>query len=294
MVTGVPRSLSGDENETPPDYPSPPPPASAAQPPSANLESSPRTEGGAGMHSCSLLSFLWFLQIWASWKLIKTQMNSAVCVTHSPRRQTSQTKHEASASGSNEPCVSAVGHVGAEHARLYSVASVHWGLHARVEEDVVLVHPRSLTSTLGKKLFSLVRRVASVMLFNVVMAWVLHHLCFCRSQRGECQSARVIFSQDWSRNTQILRRLPQQPGPAVGLLHPASHPTNMWNRLLVTSNIGPLLLTFHLKNSVFFSCVWCTAIWKLNPAREEDAAGQLKQQTAFIWQFFQRPDLHCL
>uniref|UniRef100_A0A3Q4HUH1 MBT domain-containing protein 1-like n=1 Tax=Neolamprologus brichardi TaxID=32507 RepID=A0A3Q4HUH1_NEOBR len=66
MVTGVPRSLSGDENETPPDYPSPPPPASAAQPPSADLESSPRTEGGAGMHSCSLLSFLWFLQIWAS------------------------------------------------------------------------------------------------------------------------------------------------------------------------------------------------------------------------------------
>ncbi|XP_035769998.1 MBT domain-containing protein 1-like [Neolamprologus brichardi] len=49
MVTGVPRSLSGDENETPPDYPSPPPPASAAQPPSADLESSPRTEGGAGV-----------------------------------------------------------------------------------------------------------------------------------------------------------------------------------------------------------------------------------------------------
>ncbi|XP_029996655.1 MBT domain-containing protein 1-like [Sphaeramia orbicularis] len=36
MVTGVPRSLSGDENETPPDYPSPPPPASAAQPSSAD------------------------------------------------------------------------------------------------------------------------------------------------------------------------------------------------------------------------------------------------------------------
>ncbi|KAM4535478.1 MBT domain-containing protein 1-like isoform 2-T2 [Fundulus diaphanus] len=36
MVTGVPRNLSGDENETPPDYPSPPPPASAAQPRSAD------------------------------------------------------------------------------------------------------------------------------------------------------------------------------------------------------------------------------------------------------------------
>lgn len=52
-------------------------------------------------------------------------MNSTVCVTHSPRRQTSQTKPEASASGSNEPCVTAVGHVGVEHARLYNVASVH-------------------------------------------------------------------------------------------------------------------------------------------------------------------------
>ncbi|KAM9346601.1 MBT domain-containing protein 1-like [Symphorus nematophorus] len=47
MVTGVPRSLSGDENETPPDYPSPPTPASAAQPPSVDPESSPNTEGGA-------------------------------------------------------------------------------------------------------------------------------------------------------------------------------------------------------------------------------------------------------
>ncbi|XP_073350681.1 MBT domain-containing protein 1-like [Pagrus major] len=46
MVTGVPRSLSGDENETPPDYPSPPTPASAAQPTSVDPESSP-TEGGA-------------------------------------------------------------------------------------------------------------------------------------------------------------------------------------------------------------------------------------------------------
>ncbi|XP_027897363.1 MBT domain-containing protein 1-like isoform X1 [Xiphophorus couchianus] len=45
MVTGVPRNLSGDENETPPDYPSPPPPASAAQPPSAD----PDAEGGAGL-----------------------------------------------------------------------------------------------------------------------------------------------------------------------------------------------------------------------------------------------------
>ncbi|XP_042360444.1 MBT domain-containing protein 1-like isoform X2 [Plectropomus leopardus] len=44
MVTGIPRSLSGDENETP----SPPTPASAAQPPSADPESSPNTEGGAG------------------------------------------------------------------------------------------------------------------------------------------------------------------------------------------------------------------------------------------------------
>ncbi|XP_042249227.1 MBT domain-containing protein 1-like isoform X1 [Thunnus albacares] len=48
MVTGVPRSLSGDENESPPDYPSPPTPASAAQPASADPESSPNTEGGAG------------------------------------------------------------------------------------------------------------------------------------------------------------------------------------------------------------------------------------------------------
>ncbi|XP_036943629.1 MBT domain-containing protein 1-like isoform X3 [Acanthopagrus latus] len=47
MVTGVPRSLSGDENETPPDYPSPPTPASAAQPTSGDPESSSNTEGGA-------------------------------------------------------------------------------------------------------------------------------------------------------------------------------------------------------------------------------------------------------
>ncbi|KAG7506098.1 MBT domain-containing protein 1-like isoform X1 [Solea senegalensis] len=39
-VTGVPRSLSGDENETPPDYPSPPTPAPAAPPLSAEPESS--------------------------------------------------------------------------------------------------------------------------------------------------------------------------------------------------------------------------------------------------------------
>ncbi|XP_059204723.1 MBT domain-containing protein 1-like isoform X2 [Centropristis striata] len=48
VVTGVPRNLSGDENETPPNYPSTPSPASAAQPPSADPESSPNTEGGAG------------------------------------------------------------------------------------------------------------------------------------------------------------------------------------------------------------------------------------------------------
>ncbi|XP_026211104.1 MBT domain-containing protein 1-like [Anabas testudineus] len=48
MVTGVPRSLSGDENETPPDYPSPPTPASAAQPSSINPDNSPKTDGGAG------------------------------------------------------------------------------------------------------------------------------------------------------------------------------------------------------------------------------------------------------
>ncbi|XP_028454785.1 MBT domain-containing protein 1 isoform X3 [Perca flavescens] len=47
VVTGVPRSLSGDENETPPNYPSPPSAASAAQPSSADPES-PNTEGGAG------------------------------------------------------------------------------------------------------------------------------------------------------------------------------------------------------------------------------------------------------
>ncbi|KAK5611530.1 MBT domain-containing protein 1 [Crenichthys baileyi] len=44
-VTGVPRNLSGDENETPPDYPSPPPPTSAAQPPSAE----PNAEVGVGL-----------------------------------------------------------------------------------------------------------------------------------------------------------------------------------------------------------------------------------------------------
>ncbi|XP_078126057.1 MBT domain-containing protein 1-like isoform X2 [Sander vitreus] len=46
VVTGVPRSLSGDENETPPNYPSPPSAASAAQPASADPDS-PNTEGGA-------------------------------------------------------------------------------------------------------------------------------------------------------------------------------------------------------------------------------------------------------
>ncbi|MEQ2203824.1 hypothetical protein XENOCAPTIV_004117 [Xenoophorus captivus] len=40
-------NLSGDENETPPDYPSPPPPTSAAQPPSAE----PNAEVGSGKHS---------------------------------------------------------------------------------------------------------------------------------------------------------------------------------------------------------------------------------------------------
>ncbi|XP_015230930.1 PREDICTED: MBT domain-containing protein 1-like [Cyprinodon variegatus] len=47
VVTGLPRNLSGDENETPPDYPSPPPPASAAQPPAAD----PNAEGGAGLQT---------------------------------------------------------------------------------------------------------------------------------------------------------------------------------------------------------------------------------------------------
>ncbi|XP_039682165.1 MBT domain-containing protein 1-like isoform X3 [Perca fluviatilis] len=47
VVTSVPRSLSGDENETPPNYPSPPSAASAVQPASADPES-PNTEGGAG------------------------------------------------------------------------------------------------------------------------------------------------------------------------------------------------------------------------------------------------------
>ncbi|XP_068605815.1 MBT domain-containing protein 1-like [Brachionichthys hirsutus] len=44
VVTGAPRSLSGDENESPPNYPSPPTPASA------DPESSPTTEGGAVFH----------------------------------------------------------------------------------------------------------------------------------------------------------------------------------------------------------------------------------------------------
>ncbi|AWP19502.1 putative MBT domain-containing protein 1-like [Scophthalmus maximus] len=48
VVTVVPRSLSGDENETPPDYPSPPAPATAAQPPSAEPESSRHTEAETG------------------------------------------------------------------------------------------------------------------------------------------------------------------------------------------------------------------------------------------------------
>ncbi|XP_028268103.1 MBT domain-containing protein 1-like isoform X2 [Parambassis ranga] len=48
VVTGVPRSLSGDENETPPDYPSPPPLASAAQLPSAGPDSSPHSNTGTG------------------------------------------------------------------------------------------------------------------------------------------------------------------------------------------------------------------------------------------------------
>lgn len=53
MVTGVPRSLSGDENETPPDYPSPPTPASAAQPSCVNPDSSPNNDGGgAGICVC--------------------------------------------------------------------------------------------------------------------------------------------------------------------------------------------------------------------------------------------------
>ncbi|XP_029015803.1 MBT domain-containing protein 1-like isoform X2 [Betta splendens] len=47
LVTGVPRSLSGDENETPPDYPSPPTPSSAAQPSSVHPDSSPNADGGA-------------------------------------------------------------------------------------------------------------------------------------------------------------------------------------------------------------------------------------------------------
>lgn len=60
MVTGVPRSLSGDENETPPDYPSPPTPATAAQPTSGDPESSPNTEGGAGTLRVKQLFFFFF------------------------------------------------------------------------------------------------------------------------------------------------------------------------------------------------------------------------------------------
>ncbi|XP_076027578.1 MBT domain-containing protein 1-like isoform X2 [Genypterus blacodes] len=47
-VTGVPRNLSGDENETPSDYPSPPSPASATQPPSDSDSKNPHAEGSAG------------------------------------------------------------------------------------------------------------------------------------------------------------------------------------------------------------------------------------------------------
>ncbi|KAM6904761.1 MBT domain-containing protein 1-like [Xenentodon cancila] len=43
MVTGVPRNLSGDENDSPLDYPSPPAPL-----PSADLDSSRQTESAAG------------------------------------------------------------------------------------------------------------------------------------------------------------------------------------------------------------------------------------------------------
>ncbi|XP_034062704.1 MBT domain-containing protein 1-like [Gymnodraco acuticeps] len=46
IVTGISRSISGDENVTPPNYPSPPTPA--APPPPVDLESSPNTDGGAG------------------------------------------------------------------------------------------------------------------------------------------------------------------------------------------------------------------------------------------------------
>ncbi|XP_029944822.1 MBT domain-containing protein 1-like [Salarias fasciatus] len=50
VVTGVPRSLSGDENETLPDYPSPPAPNMAAQPASVDPDSSPHSEEGTGLH----------------------------------------------------------------------------------------------------------------------------------------------------------------------------------------------------------------------------------------------------
>ena len=60
MVTGVPRSLSGDENETPPDYPSPPTPSTAAQPTSGDPESSQNTEGGAGTLPVRQLFFFFF------------------------------------------------------------------------------------------------------------------------------------------------------------------------------------------------------------------------------------------
>lgn len=67
MVTGVPRSLSGDENETPPDYPSPPTPATAAQPTSGDPESSPNTEGGAGTLRVKQLFFFFFFFCRIKW-----------------------------------------------------------------------------------------------------------------------------------------------------------------------------------------------------------------------------------
>ncbi|KAF3699675.1 MBT domain-containing protein 1 [Channa argus] len=48
VVTGVPRSLSGDENETPPDYPSPPTPALAAEPSIVKTDTRPNTEEVGG------------------------------------------------------------------------------------------------------------------------------------------------------------------------------------------------------------------------------------------------------
>ncbi|XP_074552351.1 MBT domain-containing protein 1-like isoform X2 [Halichoeres trimaculatus] len=49
VVTGVPRSLSGDENEASSDYPSPPTSALAVQPISVDPESSPNAEGASGL-----------------------------------------------------------------------------------------------------------------------------------------------------------------------------------------------------------------------------------------------------